>query len=173
MTTVLPFIPSNIITPSIPVTLDGDDYNMVITWNVSAQRYYINIYNKATGLWIITVPLISSPPPRTVQSAIYDPFLNAVVVTLSDPSWWPIPSYAAITKPGMIVDYTLENFSPTTYNGKFRCMHLDPLVFTFPMVTTPGEVVILGKVSRLMNMVDTVMKTSTLIYRNGAFEINP
>src|SRR5215467_3061904 len=172
MTTVIPFIPSNILTPSFPVILDGNNHNVVITWNVSALRYYVNVY-RSDGTWIITIPLISSPPARNVSNVIYDPFLNSVVVTLVGPDWWPVPAYGPVTPPGLMVDYTLENFQPDTYNGRFRCMHIDPVTFTFPMTTNPGPLVVLGRVSRLLNMVASVMQTSTMVYRNGSFEINP
>lgn len=173
MTTIIPFLPSNIITPSISVTLDGIDHDVKITWNVSSQRYFINIYRKDDGAWILTTALISSPPARSVASAIYDPFLNAVDITLVDPSLWPLPLSGPISKPGTMIDYTLEGFQPTTYNGKFRCLHRSPLMFTFPMPANPGPIVILGKVNRALNMIDTIFTTSTMIYRNGAFEINP
>jgi hypothetical protein len=173
MTTIIPFLPSNIITPTIPATLDGVDHDVRITWNVSAQRYYINIYRKHDGAWIITVPLFSSPPARNVQSAVYDPFLNSIVVQLVDPSLWPVPISVSGTKPGTIIDYTLEGFQPPTYNGKFRSLHINDLMFSFPMSHDPGMVVVLGKVSRLLNMVDTIFTRSTMVYRNGAFEINP
>jgi hypothetical protein len=172
MTTVIPFVPSNIITPKFRATLDGATYDIKVTWNLSAMRYYINIYD-TNGIWIITIPLISSPPARNVRSAIYDPFLNAITVTLEDPSQWPVPATGPTTKPGTIIDYTLEGFQPSTYNGKFRSLHLNNTKFTFPMPTNPGPLIILGRVSRLLNMAATVFKTSTLIYRNGSFEINP
>ena len=174
MTTVLPFIPSNIRTPTIPMTLDGVNCNVTITFNVSAQRYYINVYDQ-NGDWIITVPLVSSPPGRNVQSAYYDPFLNIVTVTMVDPSLWPVPlaKEGINIRPGLMVDYTLLGFTPDTYNGKFRCMHIDAITFTFPMPTDPGQVQILGTVNRLLNMIEPLFIINSLVYRNSAFEINP
>jgi hypothetical protein len=172
MTTTIPFLPSNIRTPTFDAVFDGNNYKVVITWNVSAQRYYINVYS-STGTWIITTALVSSPPARSVAGAAYDPFLNAVVVTLVDPSLWPVPVGGPMTKPGTIIDYTLEGFQPNTYNGKFRCLHLNNVEFTFPMTTDPGSLIVLGRVSRLLNMIDTVFEVSTMVYRNGMFEINP
>jgi hypothetical protein len=172
MTTIIPFIPSNLKAPSFDAMFDGNIYKVVITWNVSAQRFYINVYD-SSGIWIITVPIISSPPARNVISAVYDPFLNIVDVTLVDPSQWPLPVGGPITKPGTMIDYTLEGFQPNTYNGRFRCLHLNDTKFTFPMDTNPGPLAILGRVSRLLNMIDTVFQTSTMVYRNSMFEINP
>jgi hypothetical protein len=173
MTTVVPFVPSNLRTPSFIATLDGVDHNIEITWNVAALRYYVNVYRQDNNAWIITVPLIASPPGRGVSSAVYDPFLNAVVVKFLDPSLWPLPLGAGIAKPGTIIEYTLEEFQPNTYNGRYRCLHLNDTTFTFPMPQNPGPLIVMGRVSRLLNMVDTVFRTSTMVYRNGAFEINP
>lgn len=174
MTIIIPFIPSNIITPTIPMNLDGENYTITVTWNVSAQRYYIDIYDQ-NKIWIITVPLVSSPPARNIQKAIYDPFLNSVMIRMVDPALWPVPvSHAGlVTPPGTIIDYTLLGFSPDTYNGKFRCLHLDTITFTFPMPTDPGPVGILGTVNRMLDMIEPVFNISSLVYRNGAFEINP
>ena len=172
MTTVIPFLPSNIMAPVFNATLDGNSYKVAVTWNVSAQRYYINIYS-STGVWIITTALVSSPPARAVVATQYDPFLSSVIVTLVDPSQWPIPLGGPLTNPGEIVDYTLEGFQPNTYNGKFRCLHITNTEFTFPVIADPGPLVVLGRVSRFLNMVDTVFNVSSIIYRNGAFEINP
>ena len=174
MTTVIPFTPSNITTPTVPMTLDGVNYNVTVTWNVSAQRYYINVY-ALDGTWIITVPLVSSPPAREVQSARYDPFLNIVTIQMVDPTLWPVPlSHEGIsTPPGQIIDYTLIGFSPNTYNGKFRCLNLDAVTFIFSMPTDPGPVTILGNVNRLLNMIEPLFTINSLVYRNSAFEINP
>ena len=35
-------------------------YNVVITWNVYGQRYYVNIYDAGNTL-IVSLPLIGSP----------------------------------------------------------------------------------------------------------------
>jgi hypothetical protein len=107
MTTVIPFIPSNIKAPTFPVTLDRSNFNVTLTWNISALRYYLNIYDKTKGTWIITIPLVSTPPARSVSSAIYDPFLNSVVVTFVDPLQWASPATGPVTKPGTIIKYTL------------------------------------------------------------------
>jgi hypothetical protein len=172
MTTIIPFLPSNIMTPEFRARLDGNDYTIRITWNISAQRYYINVYAQ-DGTWVITVPLISTPPARNVANASYDPFLNSVIIELVPPDQWPVPATGPTTKPGTMIDYTLEGFQPNTYNGRFRSLHVNNTMFTFSMPQDPGPLVILGRVSRLLNMVDTVFTTSTMVYRNGAFEINP
>lgn len=174
MSTIIPFIPSNIIAPSFHADLDGDTYLVTVTWNISALRYYINIYDQ-NGNWIITTPLVSTPPARPVKSAVFDPFLNNVTVEMVSPELWPVPlSPAGLATPlGTFIDYTLAGFTPDTYNGTFRAMTVDEVTFTFPMSANPGYVTVNGTVNRYMNMIGTIFKTSTLIYRNNAFEVNP
>ena len=173
MTTIIPFIPSNIVTPSCSVNLDGDAHDIKITWNVSAQRFYINIYRKTDEAWIITEPLISSPPGHDVNSVEYDPFNAIVLISLVRGDYWGTPIGGPSIKPGTKIDYTLSGFQPATYNGKFRAMHIDDIVFSIPMPRDPGPLVIAGQVNRYLDMAQPVFKRSTLIYRNGAFEVNP
>jgi hypothetical protein len=174
MSTVIPFVPSNIRVPSFTVTLDSDDYTIKVTWNVSAQRYYLNIYS-TDGTWIITTPLVSCPPGRDVELVSWDSTRRVLTVQMVDPSLWPIPLSAGgeVTSPGQMIDYTLEGFQPDTYNGTFRCLHMNETTFSLSMETDPGQIIVLGNVNRLMNMVQTIFQTSSLVYRNGAFEVNP
>ena len=173
MTTIIPFLPSNLFTPKFRATLDGNDYDIKITWNVSAQRYYVNVYD-LSGNWTVTVPMIQSPPARAVNRLVYDPLRLVMTVELVAPPFWPVPigSTGTFSPPGTIVDYYLENFDPTVLNAKWRCLHINDTYFSFPLDTNPGQINILGSVSRYLNMVEGLF-TSTLIYRNGAFEVNP
>lgn len=172
MTTVIPFIPSNLSAPHFLAAFDGTTYNVVVTWNVSAQRYYVNV-NDLNGRWITTVPMFASPPGRPVEAISWDVGAKLVTVRLVDPSLWPNPmAPGGIAVPGTIVEYTLENFTPTTYNGEFRCLQIDPVTFSFPLDTDPGTVKIVGSASRILSMMRGIFQ-STLIYRNGAFEISP
>jgi hypothetical protein len=174
LTTIIPFVPSNISAPEYLVRLDGTNYKLIVTWNVSASRYYINIYT-TDGQWVLTTALVSSPPARPVQNITFDPFLNIMRVQMADPSQWPVPlaKGGALTKPGTIVDYTLMGFSPNNYNGRFRSLQINQTTFTFSMNVHPPPLVVKGTVHRLLNMIGTVFKTSTLVYRNAAFEVNP
>lgn len=173
MTTIIPFLPSNLAAPTFPVTLDGGSYQVTVTWNVSAQRYYINIYDN-TGNWILTTAMIQSPPSRAVNGLVYDPLRLVMTVELVAPPFWPVPigSLGTFSPPGTVVDYYLENFDPASLNAKWRCLHIDDVYFSFPLATNPGQINVLGSVSQYANMVGGTFD-STLIYRNGAFEVNP
>jgi hypothetical protein len=172
MTTVIPFLPSNLTAPSFVVTLDQDQYKIIVTWNVSAQRYYINVYG-LDGSWVVTVPLIQTPPSRAINSISYDILRRVMTVGLVGPIYYPIPLGSNLTPPGTIVDYTLENFDPPILNQTWRSLHINDNTFSFPLADDPGQINIVGTVARLMNMVGGVFINSTLAYRNGAFEVTP
>lgn len=174
MTTIIPFVPSNRIAPRFNATFDGNPYTVVMTWNISAQRYYINVYT-VDGTWVVTVPLFQTPPARAVNLASWDPLQKLMTIEMLPPSEWPVPlpPGGAVIKPGTIVDYTLQGFQPATYNGIFRSLQLDGITFTFPLATDPGPLVVVGNVNRMLNMVAGVFQNSTMIFRNGSFEIDP
>jgi hypothetical protein len=173
MTTIIPFLPSNIFPPTFQVTFDGASFKIVVSFNVAAQRYYINVYG-LDNTWIITVPLIQTPPARAVEVISYDNLRRVVNVQLVNPSQWAVPLSSAGTNmaPGTMADYTFENFTPDVYNGRFRCLHINDQNIEFPMADDPGEALILGSISRHLSMVEGIF-TSTFIYRNGAFEVSP
>jgi hypothetical protein len=173
MTTVIPFLPSDLVAPKFKVVLDGNNYDVLVTWNISAQRYYIDLYD-LNGNWVVTTPLVQSPPSRSLASFIYNDIQRTATITMVDPSLWPVPlsSAGTLTPPGTMVDYTLENFDPTSLNQTFRSMQINNLSFSFPLANDPGQINILGSVARYINMVGGLFN-STLIYRNGAFEVTP
>jgi hypothetical protein len=172
MPEVIPFSPSNIAAPQFTATLDNNPYNIIVTWNVSSQRYFINVYD-VDGNWIVTTPLVATPPARAVDSAVFDPLRNIVLVKMVNPSTWPIPLGRGTIKPGWIVELTMLGFQPDAYNGTRRCVGVNDITFTFPIDTDPGPVLIFGSANRLINMVEGYFNTSALIYRNGAFEVHP
>jgi hypothetical protein len=163
MSTIIPFLPSNTKVPSFMVVLDGRNYNISVTWNVSAQRYYINL-SDMKGDWITTVPLITTPPGEPIASFTYDPLQGLATV---------VKQYGHRQRAGTIIRYTLMGFMPTSLNGTIRGLTLDDVTFSYPMVVNPGLVIRLGSVHRILDMVAGLFQRSTLCYRNGAFEVNP
>jgi len=54
------FTPSQDSPFSFRVILDGSPYNVIVTWNIYGQRYYVNIYT-TQGSLVLSTPLIESP----------------------------------------------------------------------------------------------------------------
>lgn len=40
--------------------LDGDLHNVIVTWSIYGERYYVNVFS-LTNVRILTIPLIGSP----------------------------------------------------------------------------------------------------------------
>jgi hypothetical protein len=60
--TVTTFAPTTRVNFSFQATFDGALYNVTVTWNISRQDWYANVYD-STGTLMLAVPLVGSPPP--------------------------------------------------------------------------------------------------------------
>lgn len=60
MTTFVQFNPSATANFQFQATLDGNNYVVIVTWNLFGQRFYVNIYD-TSGVLILAMPLIGSP----------------------------------------------------------------------------------------------------------------
>lgn len=58
--TYIPFTPSATANFTFQATLDGKVYNVIVTWNLFGERYYINVYDSLQTL-ILSLPIIGSP----------------------------------------------------------------------------------------------------------------
>lgn len=60
MTTFVDFVPSTVAPFTFLATLDGAQYQVVVTWNVAGERYFVTVYDLLSTL-ILSCPLIESP----------------------------------------------------------------------------------------------------------------
>jgi hypothetical protein len=60
MTTVTPFQPTATQAFAFTPTLDGAQYNLIVTWNLAGARWYFNLYDLSGNL-ILAAALIASP----------------------------------------------------------------------------------------------------------------
>lgn len=58
--TYVEFIESDVAPFQFQALLDGIQYNIIITWNIFGQRYYVNVYT-VQGALIVARPMIGSP----------------------------------------------------------------------------------------------------------------
>jgi hypothetical protein len=163
MTQILPFVTSTIAPPQFKVTLDGVQCNVTVTWNVAAQRYFINVYQVFDGSLVVAIPLVSTANGIELASLTWDQNLLAVIAVMAQPFYRPV---------GQIVQYTITGCQPTVFNGLFDCMTIDQWTFSYPMATDPGQAIILGAVNRYHDMIAPWVN-STLIYRDGQFLADP
>jgi hypothetical protein len=162
MTTYAQFTPSNKKAPSFIFVFDGTQYVLTISWNISAKRYYVNCTDPSGNL-VFMVPLIRNPNPIEIVSLTYD-FLNQrVVVETVTPHGVPI---------GKIINASIINCVPDTYNGSGLMSALSETEIIYPMLQDPGQATIFGSIDYLISMTKGYF-ISTFIFRNNTFEINP
>jgi hypothetical protein len=162
MTSYYPLVPSTVTAPSFAPTFDGSQYICTVTWNLFGQRYYVNCYD-GSGDRIFTVPVIPSADALALASLVWDAASLRVFATTKQPHGLAV---------GTLVQLTLAGTSPDGYNGAYACSITSPTGFFYPMSTDPGQIVTLGSVSYLISMTAGYFN-STLVFRDGQFEVSP
>jgi hypothetical protein len=162
MTQQFTFRPSNTVAPSFQATLDGRLCNIVMTWNVAAQRYYINIYD-TNGSLIVARSLVETSQSVPLNNLSWS---NGIVTaTLLTPQYW--------RRIGRIVEQTISNCQPDGYNGVFKCINLSATKFSYDLIANPGNIIVSGLVDRRKDMLQPWFTTSTMFYRGGIFQVDP
>lgn len=162
MTTFYSFKPNPNQAPLFTPTLDGSQYNVTIIWNFSAKRYYVQCVD-LTGNLIFNVPLLSSPVSNQITEISYD--INRLRVFV-------IVQNALNMPPGKVFNVTINNNSPTGYNGSGLAVVCTNYSFVYPLKIDPGPVTFFGNVD-ILNSICKGYFNSTLVFRNNQFEVNP
>lgn len=77
--TVIPFTPTSAGPFQFGATLDGQQYVCNVTWNLWAQRWYLNVYT-TEGAVVLARALVASPPaPQNPINMIYGLFTSSVM----------------------------------------------------------------------------------------------
>ena len=163
MTTLIPFTPSSQTPPQFAVTLDGQTYNVIVTWGLFGQRNYINVYD-LNGTLVVSIPMVGSEPTQPLNSLTWAS--GIVMASTLEPHGIAL---------GMVVDLTIADAVPDTYNGIYRCAVTAPSSFTYALADQPGTVVSAGNYATNVNLVAGYFETSTLVFRPSSqqFEITP
>lgn len=163
MTTFYDFAPSSSGPFRFSPTLDGVPYNVVVTWNVFGQRYYINVYTTGGDL-VASLPIIGSPSG----------------VALSELTWASGTALAMTGAPhgykiGASIYLTVSGAAPDAFNGVVEALITGPNTFSYPLAGDPGNATVLGAVSYDINLVGGYFSESTMIFRDGSnqFEVSP
>ena len=162
MTQYFPFIPSDVAAPTFRPLLDGWTCTVVVTWNVAAQRYYINVYNY-DGSLAVARALVESPPGLALVDLAWDANRNVVTATIAQEWRRPV---------GQIVQYTIQDCQPDALNGVFDCLVLNDTQFSYGLATYPGPVSVLGAVQRDLDMLKGWFQSS-MAFRDDTFIVRP
>jgi len=169
VTTFVDFVPSLTVPFQFQPVLDGVAYTAIVTWNLFAQRYYLNLY-ALDGTLIFSLPLVGSPVGVALASLSWA--FGTVTAATEQPH-----GYAAL----QTVKLALSGSSPDVYNGVFDCFVTGVDTFTYPLAEFPGPAASAGNVNFNIDLLAGYFNaggqpfTSTLVYRvqNKQFEINP
>lgn len=161
MTTYYPFTPSQIAPFSFQPTLDGSQYLATVSWLLYGQRFYITVA-QLNGIPVFTLPVIESP--TTIPIGALSWANGKAKVTTLIPHGYQV---------GLTVAVTIENCQPSGYNGSVFAYVYDPVTLIYPITGDPGAATALGAVDWFVNIARGYFVTSTLVFRNGSFEVNP
>lgn len=165
MTTVFPAQPApNSIVQFQPTLTDLDgnvaQYTATVTWNVYGVRWYFNLA-QLDGTPIVSRPLIETPVARNLQSVTW---ANSVVTaTMTAPHGWA----AFLTLP-----LTIAGCAPDALNGDVMAFVTSPFTVQWPLVADPGQSTAVGTASYDINLAGGYFE-STILFRNGQFEVSP
>lgn len=163
MTTYYNFTPSAVQPFQFQPTLDGNTYNVTVTWNVYGQRWYVNVFT-LNGDLVFSLPLIGSPSLINLQALSWAN--GEVTATTAVPHGYAI---------GKTVALTFAGSSPDAYNGPFDAMSVGPNSLSYPLAEDPGQATVLGTVGYNIDLAGGYFETSTLVFREASnqFEVSP
>lgn len=151
MTSFVAFQPTAIEPFQFNATLDKQTYSVLITWNLSGQRYYINIHDQDQNL-IISRPMTESPdgfalssPPSVFRVALMN-WGDRDGGTLSFVLVDPLPIEVKLGSTVVVSGAT--NFGSAgngAVNGSFIINELyDPFNFTAILTASEGDIGAIG-----------------------------
>ena len=159
-TTYIDFVPSAVQAPNFQVTLDGENYTVIVTWNLQAQRYYINIYTLGSDL-VLCEALVGSAIGVDLESVSWD---NGFVTLTTN-----VPHLLTI---GSVIQVQVVGVVPDAYNGFYQVLVTGPMTLRYQLAVDPGQASIFGSIQQNINLVAGLF-TSTVVYRQsaGQFEV--
>ena len=156
------FTPSNLTAPQFTPTLDGDVYTCTVTWNLFGQRYFVNCFDNQNNP-VFSVPLVTSPKAKEISGLSWDAASLRAYVETKNPHGFRV---------GSVVVLTLGGTTPSGYNGEYECYITSSNTFFYSLNQDPGQLVTLGVASFQVSLTKGYFN-STMVYRNGQFEVNP
>lgn len=162
MTTITPFVPNNRVPFAFQPTLDGQVYNVTVTWNLFGVRYYINVYSLA-GVLVVAKAMVGSPDGLAIEGL----------------SWANGKAFATTSLPhgfkiGTTIALTVTGCAPDAFNGQIQAFVTGPQTLTWAIAGDPGMATAFGAVTYNISLVAGYF-ASTLVFRQSSqqFEVSP
>ena len=162
MITYTDFVPSQRVPFSFQPELDGQTYTAIITWNLFARRFYLNLY-ALDGTLVLATAVVGSPTGFTLQTLSWAN--GQAIATANAPHGYGV---------GATVDLTISGAVPDAYNGRVKAFVTGPNTFSYPISADPGAATAAGSAAYNISLVGG-MFASTLVFRQAAqqFETSP
>lgn len=163
MTTITQFVPTATAPFQFQAILDGAAFNVVITWGLFRQDWYINVFDLSQNL-VVSRALVGSPVGVTIASITWA--FGFVTMKTAAP-------HGYLT--GATINTFISGCTPDALNGQVQAYVIDNTTLTFPLTTDPGTVTALGQTFYSINLVAGYFETSSLVYRQdlSQFEVSP
>lgn len=160
--TAYPFVPSASEPFQFQPILDGATYNIIVTWNIFGQRWYVNVFD-LSGNRVVTIPVISSPSALAFQAVSWAN--GRAIIVAAVPHGFPV---------GATIRLTVSGCAPDGYNGEIDALASSASALTYALASDPGDATVLGMVGYSINILDGYF-TSTLVFREASstFEVSP
>jgi hypothetical protein len=171
VTTFTDFVPSTVAPFSFSPTLDGQTYNVTVTWLLFGKRFYINVY-ALDGSLVCSRPMVGSPTGIALENLMWNELTGLVTAVASAPHGYKI---------GTVVGLTVAGAAPTAYNGLVDALITGPDTFTYPLAANPGAATAFGTASYNVNLIGGMSNSSgnpfasTLVFRQQSqqLEVSP
>jgi hypothetical protein len=162
MTTFVDFVPSTVAPFSFQATLDGQVYNVIVTWSLFGRRYYVNVV-ALDGTIVVSLALVGSPTGVAIQELSW--LRGKAIAVTAVPHGYDV---------GRIVGLTVSGAAPDAFNGLVDAVITGPDSFSWALSTDPGAATAFGTVSYNLSLTAGYFD-STLVYRQAAnqFEVSP
>lgn len=158
MTTVYDFAPSAVSPFQFGPTLDGQQYNVTVTWLLFGKRYYVNVF-ALDGTLVVSLPLVGSPTGISLASLAWK--AGKVTATTLEPHGF---------KPGRPLTLTVSGATPDGFNGTVLALPTGPSTFTYPLAADPGTATIFGTESQDVDLMAGYF-ASRMVFREPAMQI--
>jgi hypothetical protein len=163
MTTYVTLVPNTTGPFIFPAVLDGQVYNVSVTWPVYSKRPYFTITGSNNSL-IVTKALVGSVNRMPLSSLVWSQ--GAVVALTQAPHGLGI---------GTLVNLTIGDTVPIGYSGDYLCTVLSPRAISYPLPAFPGLPTVAGSYGPDLNLIQGYFVNSTMVFRTAMnqFEISP
>jgi hypothetical protein len=161
--TAFAFLPSTQNVFQFQPTLDGALYTASVPWNLSGQRYYLNLF-ALDGTRIFTLPLIGSRDAVGLEDITW---ANGIVTaTTVDPHGYMM---------GKTIDLHVLGCLPTGYNGRVKALVTGLSEVQYQLTEDPGPFTQLGVIDWVVDLAAGYFEDSMLVFRssNATFEVTP